>query len=648
MYVSDEEIQVITESAGSIYNYWSNLFGSDNANSSYDFILNQTIDFLNNRKIRYTINLENELLVTQSDEYILNVSSGNIINSSNSLIKFSGESASLAHLYSYNYDANGYYGVVVGINYSDIESTSVVERTYLSQDVDSGDKEIYVNDTSVFENYSFPVYIQIKDENILIDSINESLSYVSVSDDYNGGDGVINSFLENDNVFVYSKINISITYGAPVSEEYVPIATAQEFKYYPPTSDTMMVLAKILVRYPVTPETYNRNEEGSGLDHTTIISIDDSFRTIGSESEDIPFTSDQLSAIYNYYDLMSNMKNFITYNTALYSMCNSLNNIEYEDIVEYQWSGSSFQNYWNHRPMKRASYLSYGVQWDDFERFEFSEGFKKLWYDWSEGEQLLTTLCVFSGNLMDSRFTSGVTAPEITSIEAIEVESPSLGAISPGTWSYSVTVVTNSGESPLSEFANVSIPINKTNNKIEINWDEIPGALYYNVYRKASNSYIVNDLRLTSEGQITTNSFTDIGDTLPEDTTTTKRGIVLTGKEIYSSEGSSLYYCIPLQRDTNSILPIQSLQDSIEISDDTTQNGIILTLDLEKPDGSVEAIEITIPSGTSLGTSTIINDGEKYSKLIDAKVSLIEDDFEMVGSRVNWSYKDVVVIQNIQ
>jgi len=89
------------------------------------------------------------------------------------------------------------------------------------------------------------------------------------------------------------------------------------------------------------------------------------------------------------------------------------------------------------------------------------------------------------------------------------------------------------------------------------------------------------------------------------------------------------------------------LQDSVDSDGDQTNNGIRLFLTLEKPDQSTEDITIDIESGTSLGSSFIINNGTKYSKLLDMKVSILDGDLDLVGSRINWSFKDVVMIQNL-
>jgi len=645
MYIVDDELQIITDSLGNIYDYWNELFNSGETSNSFDFYFNRSVDFLNNEKIRYSINNSSDLVSSNSGDAILNISSGNIIDSSNNLVKFIDQDLSMINYYSYDYDENGYYGAIVGIYFDDINSISNIYRTSIIQNISIGDDQIYIKDTYIFSNLSFPLYIQVGSETILISSINIPGTYLNVDDEYNDDNGSIGTYLSGTEIFAFNKLEAKVIFGAPVSSSFLSSEDAADFNYYPPTPDNMIIVAKVLIKYPVTPSTYNRNSPGSGLDPTEIISIDSSMKFVGPESVDQPFTTNQIEAINSYYINMLNTKTTINYNKVLFDFCDTLKNIIFEDISEYDYSGSTFYDYWNHRPITRATYLQYGVQWDDFERFEFSEGFKKLWND-SEGEQLLTTFGIFSGNLMDSAFTSGVESPVISSIAYTKVSDSSLGAISPGTWSYAVTAITASGESPLSEFSSVSIPSNSSNNYVTINWNSISGATYYNVYRRISSASLVSDIRITDDNELLTNIFIDIGNN-SSFLKTTRRGIVLTNKEIYSDVGSEFYAVVPKQKNLSSSIPILRLQDSVDSDGDQTNNGIRLFLTLEKPDQSTEDITIDIESGTSLGSSFIINNGTKYSKLLDMKVSILDGDLDLVGSRINWSFKDVVMIQNL-
>lgn len=644
MYVTDEEMQVITDVSGNVYNYWNTLFNSGNtSNQGYDMILSQTIDFLYNNKIKYSVDNSSYLETTGIGNRYVNVSEGYIVNSSNQTVKFIDQDLYIDHLYSYNYDTDGYYGVIIGIYYNDIDSNSTLYRSYLTNLITAGDTSIYIKDISIFNDISFPCILQINTEQILISSVNILLSTAIVSVEYNGGSGVVNSYASGLDVFAYNKLEAQMIFGAPVAPAFVPVASATGFKYYPPTPDDMLVLAKVLVRYPVTPSTYNRNVLGNPLADTEIIDIDTSMKLVGAEAIDQPFTTIQQDAIYNYYNLLTNTKSLITYNSALYSLCNSMNNINYEDINQYDYSNTSFESYWNHRPVTRSSYLKYGVQWDDFERFEFSDGFKRLWYSWSGTTQLLTTLAIFSGNLMDSRYTSGVDAPQNLILNSDEVA----GALGPGTWSYAVTVVTASGESPLSDFESVSIASNKPQNRVLLSWDAVAGAIYYNVYRRASENSVVSDLRLTADNELITNSYVDMGGVYQK-SSTTRRGVILTGGEIYSDSGSELYYYVPKQSISSSLYPIQGLSGSIGSTTETTQNGVNITLTLEKPDGTIETLAPqSIPAGTVLGTSLSVNSGVLYKKIIDMQVELIDGDLDIIGSRVNWSEKDIIFIQNI-
>ena len=633
MYVSDEEMQIITDIAGNVYSYWNNFFNSGLKSNSYDFLLKQTTDYLFNNKIIYTVNDISDIVVSNDSNQKLHISDGYVINSLNQMVKYINEDIYINHLYSYNYPSNGYYGIIIGLSFSDIDISASSYRSTLNESINPGGMLIKVKDISIFNSLSFPCYIQIGTESILVSSINNSTYYANVSLEYNSGNGIIGTYISGIDLFAFNKLQAKVIYGAPVSPSFATPLTAVGFNYYPPTPDDMIILAKVLAQNPVTPATPSATP--------IIIDIDTSMKPIGAEAQDQPFTVDQQEVIKNYYDLMSNMKNDITYNSALYSLCNSLNNSIYYDIVSNIYSGRDFASYWNHRPLSRASYLKYGVQWDDFERMEFSDGFRRLWYDWSSGTQLLTTLGFFSGNLMDSKYTSGIDIPTNFSASL----NSSSGNISPGTWSYAVTAVTVSGESPLSEFINVTIPNNSPNNHIILTWDEVSGASYYNIYRKASVNGI-NDLKLTDKNEVTILTYVDSGNSTFN--LNTNRGIVITNKEIYDSTGSYLYLYIPYQTEITSLMPIENLNNSIGSVTNATQNGINLTMILQKSNGENDTITIPVPAGTAMGTSIPVNSSTKYIKLLDMSVSLIDGDVSIIGSRVNWSYMDVIFLQNIQ
>ena len=78
-----------------------------------------------------------------------------------------------------------------------------------------------------------------------------------------------------------------------------------------------------------------------------------------------------------------------------------------------------------------------------------------------------------------------------------------------------------------------------------------------------------------------------------------------------------------------------------------TSNGIRLTINLLKVDGSTSTETIDISSGTQAGYSVQITNDTDYIGVNSMYVSLIDGDSSIIGSRVDWSLQDMIIIQNL-
>jgi hypothetical protein len=128
---------------------------------------------------------------------------------------------------------------------------------------------------------------------------------------------------------------------------------------------------------------------------------------------------------------------------------------------------------------------------------------------------------------------------------------------------------------------------------------------------------------------------------------------MVTGKSAVSSAGTALYAKVPTIEDTGSIFPFLRLDQSVTGVDPNftgtgqTNNGIQLSIQLLKSDDSIVTETVSIPSGTNAGSSIQVGTSTNYTEILDMNVSLIEGDAVVVGSRVDWSIQDIVLIQNI-
>jgi len=657
MFVTDENMQTFTDLIGNIYSNWSNTFDSDSLKrDSYAFLRKRLQDYVDNKALHYSVYSSTNLVPSEKvgGTDTMTISAGYVVDANNAIAFVSEHDVTVIKSFGYNYPANGYYGVLIGFYHENIDAATQSKLVELDDDISSGqsNSEILLRDASLLSDMTAPLTFHIGSEDILISSFSIINKKLYISSDYNGG-RPISSHNTGDKGFIFKTLLAEIICGAPIDPSFVPIESASSFSYYPILPDNFMLISKVLVRYPITPATPSAAVE--------IISYTDE-RFIGGVSQDQPFTSEEANLLQGYFDILNLLEDSLSYKSVLDSFIQELSITTFRTSNDTSSTEVNFKTYWNNRPLQRNSTFKHGVQWSNFERFEFNEGFKRLWFN-NSSDQLLTTLAIFSGDLLDNSNTSGVDIPIISSIDAIEVASPDLGAITPGLVSYAVTAVTASGESPLSDFFTITVPILQPYNKIRITWPNIAGVDYYNVYKKSSNFSTINDIRLTTDNEVTFISngsgsniiFDDLGIIAGK---TTRRGVILTDKTIFLDSGSPLYAYVPIISDIGALWPISSLENSI-ISDNsildidplerTTMNEFSIVLTLELPSGGNEQQIIVIPKGTLAGTSFSIGEGRDYKSITDMSIRISEDSSKVtrVGNRIDWSIQDVVFIQNV-
>jgi len=669
MFITNENMQTLTDILGNIYLSWESTFDSDISLGGYELKLQRIASFLNNDYIPYTVKQSTDLIVSKKSgsDNILTIGEGYLINSASEYVRVSEHDVYVDTLFTYNYDSDGHYGVLLGFYFDDIEASSEIVVTEIDADIGPGSAQqtldktrIPIKDTFAISSIDTPAYAHVDSEKILISSIDTVNKELIIDSNYNDNDqSPISSHSSGAGVFFYKSLFATPIYGPPVTSEHQSGGFASSFKYYPVIPDNYVLVAKVLVEKPLTPE-----KVSASTNDTNILDIYDA-RTIGDKSSSIPFTDDEKLMIFDFIGKMEQTKNIISFNQTLVDIINYLSQITFEDSTN-QTSGS-FSSYWNDRPVQRSVNYQYGPVFNDFERIEFSDGFKKLWY-YAKEEQLLTTMGIFSGGLMDNAYGSFETVPEITSISSTQKSNSSDGGISPGVWSYAVTAISSNGESSLSTFESISIPTSKPYNTVTLRWENISGIEYYHVYRKNSNFSTLIDLRLTEESSVTFathgvsvdgTDYIDFTDDGSYSGLSTKRGVILTEKTILDTSGTSLYVKVPVLDASGSLYGDDLYRLSEELTDpalvnpdptsNTTQNGFILIMTLKKPDDTTEIIEQTIPKGTVAGTSFLINSGQDYVELIDMSVKLISNasQYTKIGSRINWSAQDTAFVQNI-
>lgn len=644
IYVSDENMQFLVDMIGEIYEEWLSIFDEDiNNRNSYSFFIRRISDYLENKNIIYSVNGENSLLTSIKDDTknIITISSGEVIDINNNNIEIKEHDLLVSRCFPYNYPANGHYGILIGFYHNDINSINEIRQSKLKLAIEGGiSNYVYVESNNIFTNITFPIIANINNEDIVISSyesiiINGTTYYRGlISQNYNNG-VAINSHEISSKIFIYRKLEASMIFGPPVSEEHQS-GDAANFKYFPNKPDDFLEICRVVAANPIII-----SEEGMiPPDTTEIIGIVDT-RDLGESSTEVPFTDNEKKFAKSVIDNLNKVSNIVNFENALSTIVLSLNNIVFSDSSG-KVSGI-FPTYWNNRPLNKSSFHIYGVQWDSIERFEVPDSFRKLWYKYLSNE-LLTTFAIFNGELMDNVTKSGITPPKISNISYTNVEY-NVGVITPGDWTYAVTAITDSGESALSEYKTIRIPTSSLYNTITITWEPVTGAIGYNVYKKDSRFNLLHDIRLTEYGTLTETIFTDNGSFIGK---TTKRGVLLTNKTSVSTSGTEMYAYIPIINNDElySLYGFYNLGEDIMTDLTKTNNGVKLILELYKPNNSIEIVELEVNKGTPVGTAIKIGNN-LYTGIKDMKIELIDGQIEKIGNTINWSITDKIYIQNI-
>jgi len=518
------------------------------------------------------------------------------------------------------------YGFVI---YFKIEDVSQINNSIFTKLTNSltrnSSRYIEIEDIStVKDTFSLPFKVNIEGEEIPIWDIQNDM--LVVSPHYNNG-YVAANHAANSKVYVFKELEPSIVYGLPVGPEYQSNDDPTTFSYYPPVpvSENILICRGIAQN----PRTINNPDRT-----VSIIGIEDlrEFAILPSES----LTEVEKVNIQSTINSLQN--SLLTYNyDTIKSIVSSI------VVWSEEETGYNFADYWNNRPFVKMSNYIRGEAFEGITRFEFPDGFKELYYE-IYGQDLLTTFAIFRGDILGNLVPAGSPPNQVTATYSSGTDA-SYGTISFGTWIYYVTAVTSNGESSPSNIVTVNIPQSAgIYNRIELSWEAVQGALYYNVYRVMSNGVIPVDYKLTSENEVTTNSYIDVG---IESSTMINRAIKLTGKTIFTP--SQLVVCVPyIDENINIFRSGGSLNQSYTDVDNTTANEVNLYIYGLKEDGSIGGPHVVnVPKGTSRGQKFYVGTTEdKYIGVYNVYVEA-GTDLNILGGRVQWSPYDLITVQNV-
>lgn len=432
--------------------------------------------------------------VDSSDQSFLKISSGTVSYNGN-LINIPSQRISIRKSFAGSYSSSYVYGMKIGFPYTEAQKTAgQIYSSVLSEDGKEGDTEIYIENIENYFDLGLPLtaYIGINTY-IVFDGYNSTKTAFTIDPAINNGT-LSNGSTIGDVIFdAGTRITFlyepkaKALYGLPVSTvSYDPAA----FNYFPLMPSSWLPIADVLISNPNDPE-------------VALFGLDDAIlRTAidypAANSTTPILTDDDAKIILPSVNIA---KSELINNKNRASVTDAITALEQYTSALQTESGLSFREYWGSRPFKATTYFGKGISFQGLERFEFSENFAKAYYD-TVGQDVQRTFAIFRGDLYGFPTTIYGSAPASLNLYSY----PAIGSsstLTKGTYTYGVSAVTSSGETPAvynSVIANDNINHNYIN---ELQWPTTTGALFYHIYRRSNISGEQTEYRLTSANEIT-------------------------------------------------------------------------------------------------------------------------------------------------
>ena len=432
--------------------------------------------------------------VDSSDPTFLRVSSGTIAYNGN-LINVSAQRVSIKKAFAGTYSSSYVYGMRIGFPYAEAQNTAgQIYSTVLSEDAKEGDTEIYVENIDTYIELGFPLtaYIGVNTY-IVFDGHNSDKSALTIDPAINGG--VLSNGSTVGDVIFDSGTRVNFIYEPKVKALYgLPVSTITNdpdlFNYYPLMPSSWLPIADILIENPNSPVVATFGASDAILRTATDYPPANSATPI--------FTNDDAKIITTSINVakseLINNKNRASVSDAIVALD------QYTTALQDE-SGLTFREFWGTRPFKATTYFGKGTSFQGLERFEFSNNFSKAYFDIT-GQDVQRTFAIFRGDLYAFPTTIYGNAPASLTLNSYRGIGTS-SSLTRGTYTYGVSAVTASGETPAIYNSVVSFDTTNSNYINELQWQSVGGALFYHIYRKSNISGEQTEYRLTSVGQVT-------------------------------------------------------------------------------------------------------------------------------------------------
>ena len=502
----EEVVYEVTKVAGNIYESMQSSLGDATTPASAIYEINNLYNMANSGNPYFAIvdTTTPGFITTYSpnEPYYVNVSSGQVVYDEN-IFNVVSQNISIRRSFSQIYSDLYVYGMTIGLPLDEVQKTVQVWNTVTNSAASIGDNIIYIEDTTIPENLGFPLEAQVGRFYLKFVSFNDDKTGIIIDPGQNLG--TLSSP-------AYGKLQSSIANGTTVRFNYqarlqsimgFPILTndgtadPDTFEYYPPLPPTWLPVAKVLITNPSNPSVVNNSGDYAIVNTTMPLPLNNETNPIfGDSADNTRIITACQSALQDLEDLKSS-----------YILSEVIQGVKSLSIRLADGSNTNLRKIWANQPFRVQSFYSKGLSFTGLERFNFPYSFAQAYYELTS-EDLQHTFAVFRGDLVSNNPRLVGTTGVSTGYSATSLTAPgSLSSLERGTHIYGASVVKSitseqSGETVPSYIEVTTNSVSNNNYMIELNWQNVTNALFYNVYKRGNLASDLMEYRLSVPDQI--------------------------------------------------------------------------------------------------------------------------------------------------
>ncbi len=502
----EEVVYEVTKVAGNIYDSLQESIGSVTTPATAIYEINNLYNMANSGNPYFAIldTTPAGFATTYSPDepYYVNVASGQVVYDNNVINVFS-QDISIRRSFSQLYSNLYVYGMTIGLPLDEVQKAVQNWNTETTTAAAINDSIIYIADTTIPETLGFPLEAQVGRLYIKFVSLNSDKTGMVIDPGQNLG--TLSSP-------VYGKIQSSIPAGSSVRFNYqarvqsvmgFPILTndgtadPDTFEYYPPIPPTWLSIANVVITNPSDPSVVDNSGEYAIVKTTTPLPYNNETNPIFGDGVD---NSRILAACENALNDMENLR-------SSFLLSEVVQGIKSLSIKLSNGSNTNLRKIWAAQPFRVQSYFSKGLSFSGLERFNFPYNFAQAYYELTS-EDLQHTFAIFRGDLVSNNPRLVGTAGVDSGYTATSLTAPgSLSSLERGTHIYGASVVKSitsetSGETVPSYIDVTTNSVSNNNYMIELTWQNVTNALFYNVYKRGNLASDLMEYRLTIPDEV--------------------------------------------------------------------------------------------------------------------------------------------------